>query len=83
MYNIVMKSTLYITASEIGDYVYCKRSWWLRFQGLSEVTPAMRSGMIKHTSLQTFLMIFKRLLFTMIAIIILAFITLLISLFIN
>ena len=28
-----MKQKLYITASEIGDYIYCPRGWWLRLNG--------------------------------------------------
>ena len=35
----------YITASELGDYVFCKRGWWLRKKGLLSIpTQAMIEG---------------------------------------
>lgn len=41
-----------VTASEIGDYVYCRRSWWLKFHGLAATdTPAMTEGTQRHTRL--------------------------------
>lgn len=44
-----MKSGSYITASEIGEYVYCKRGWWLKARGyLRENTPQMMSGSAAH-----------------------------------
>ncbi len=29
-----MQKEYYINASELGDYVYCKRGWWLRCNGI-------------------------------------------------
>lgn len=46
-----MNSKNYITASEIGEYVYCKRAWWLRNQGLIETTPHMVRGSAAHNAL--------------------------------
>lgn len=46
-----MNRTEYITASEIGDYVYCKRGWWLRMQGLLPSTFALQEGTEKHDNL--------------------------------
>ena len=39
-----------IRASELGEYVYCARSWWLRrVQGVqSRNKAALRSGMAAH-----------------------------------
>lgn len=73
----------YITASEIGDYVYCKRAWWLRFQGLAPVTDEMKAGSIKHTNLQKFLSILRNLIFFVIGIIMIGIILLLLSFFIH
>lgn len=41
----------YITASEIGEYVYCKRAWWLRVKGTVETTTAMVKGSAFHNAL--------------------------------
>jgi hypothetical protein len=41
----------YITASEIGDFVYCKRGWWLRVQGLLSTNFAMQQGTQAHDNL--------------------------------
>jgi len=38
----------YVTASEIGEFVYCKRSWWLRQHKLLEETQQMRDGTEGH-----------------------------------
>lgn len=46
-----MKSSSYITASEIGEYVYCPRGWWLRVKGNIEETPQMLKGVVSHESL--------------------------------
>jgi CRISPR/Cas system-associated exonuclease Cas4 (RecB family) len=37
-----------VSASEIGEYVYCKRAWYLRSKGLLETTPQMQRGIMKH-----------------------------------
>ncbi len=46
-----MAKTDYITASEIGDYIYCKRSWWLKTQNRYETTPQVVSGTKSHNAL--------------------------------
>ena len=69
----------YVTASEIGDYVYCKRAWWLRIQGMSETTPEMKSGSIKHVRLSTFLRIIRKLIGITVIVMMGAIILLLIS----
>lgn len=41
-----------VTASEIGDYVYCHRGWWLKFHGLTPTdSPIMTKGRLQHTRL--------------------------------
>lgn len=41
-----------VKASEIGEYLYCERSWWLRFNEiLSGQTTAMEIGIQKHNQL--------------------------------
>lgn len=46
-----MDKSEYISASEIGDYVYCKRGWWLRQRGLLATTFAMQDGTQKHENI--------------------------------
>lgn len=41
----------YVTASEIGEYTYCPRGWWLRYHGLLETTPQMEQGTVFHNRL--------------------------------
>jgi CRISPR/Cas system-associated exonuclease Cas4 (RecB family) len=41
----------YISASEIGDYIYCKRGWWLRRKGLLTMNFAMQKGTEAHDSI--------------------------------
>ena len=60
----------YITAGEIGDYVYCQRAWWLRIQGLLTANKAMHEGEIKHTQLSQWLSMYKKILAFAIALII-------------
>lgn len=40
----------FIRASEVGDYVYCHRAWWLRqVEGLvPEHRDRLRSGTVQH-----------------------------------
>jgi hypothetical protein len=46
---------VYITASEIGEYVYCQRAWWLKTQSLREENTLMSEGIMKHQALADFL----------------------------
>lgn len=46
-----MEKKDYITASQIGDFVYCKRGWLLRIQGLLPTTFIMEQGSIAHENL--------------------------------
>ena len=46
-----MKSTEYVKASELGNYVYCPRAWWLNFNGKSVVTEYMMQGTAEHNTL--------------------------------
>jgi CRISPR/Cas system-associated exonuclease Cas4 (RecB family) len=48
-----MKNKKYVTASEIGDFVYCKRGWWLRFNGLLPANREMIAGTAGHEKLST------------------------------
>jgi CRISPR/Cas system-associated exonuclease Cas4 (RecB family) len=43
---------LYVTASEISEFVYCKRAWWLRSNGkINAVTAEMIRGTEGHNKL--------------------------------
>lgn len=46
-----MNNINYITASEIGEYVYCGRAWWLRRQIIVGPTPQMVRGSNFHNAL--------------------------------
>ena len=47
-----MKQNVYVSASEIGEYVYCPRSWWLRFHGyVTGANERMVEGIRQHLSL--------------------------------
>jgi len=38
-----------VRASEIGEYLYCKRAWWLRLQGIvSTNRRALEAGTAAH-----------------------------------
>lgn len=41
-----------IRASEVGDYEFCRRSWWLTRQGIRGAqTPALARGREAHNAL--------------------------------
>lgn len=42
----------YISASEIGDFTYCKRGWWLRKNGYLKQNEAMARGTRQHVRLE-------------------------------
>ncbi|NTU46867.1 hypothetical protein HGA88_04550 [Candidatus Roizmanbacteria bacterium] len=47
-----MKQINMVSASEIGDFVFCKRGWWLRFnEKLPKDTEEMAAGRAEHESL--------------------------------
>lgn len=50
-----MKQPIVITASEISEYIYCKRGWYLRFNNKAPTTQAMLDGITKHEELFLFL----------------------------
>jgi len=37
-----------LTASEIGQYVYCSNAWYLQRQGYKPVSPDLMQGAIEH-----------------------------------
>ncbi len=42
----------YISASEINDFIYCKRGWWLNQNNLNQSNnELLNSGNIKHQEL--------------------------------
>ncbi len=45
-----------VTASEIGDYVYCQWCWWKHTNGLpKKINDRMESGTKKHNALFLFI----------------------------
>ena len=48
-----MKDVPFVTASEISEYLYCKRGWWLRKHSLLENNPQMLQGISEHNKLLT------------------------------
>ncbi len=47
------KDTAHVSASEIGEYVYCHRQWWYAAQDLPSLsTPMMRQGVAEHERIQ-------------------------------
>ena len=47
-YNTSMNTKDYVKASEIQEYVFCKRVWWLRLHGKLGTTEQMRAGTRAH-----------------------------------
>lgn len=46
-----MNKADYVKASEIGEYVFCKRGWWLQFNGKLPTTQDMIQGTLAHEKL--------------------------------
>lgn len=46
-----MENEVNITASEVADYVFCKRGWWLRQKGVLSTTQGMLDGTEKHDNI--------------------------------
>jgi CRISPR/Cas system-associated exonuclease Cas4 (RecB family) len=45
-----MSNDNYITASEIAEYIYCNRAWWLKLTGYkSENQAALTQGSESHS----------------------------------
>ncbi len=66
-------SDLYVTASEIGEFVYCKRAWWLRFTGKQAGNPAdLARGTLGHNKLFRKADILQRLKYFAVALIIIS-----------
>lgn len=64
-----MKNTRYITASELGDFVYCKRGWWLRCNNQLSPTGEMLMRTEAHNTLAKRLSFYKVKLYLAVAII--------------
>lgn len=44
----------YISASEVSEYLYCQRAWWLRKEGVAHSKPeVLEAGTIEHEVLAT------------------------------
>jgi hypothetical protein len=41
----------YVTASELGEYVYCKRAWWLHQHRFTGENAQMLAGIKAHNQL--------------------------------
>jgi CRISPR/Cas system-associated exonuclease Cas4 (RecB family) len=50
-----------VSASEIGEFCYCKRAWWLRYHGRMEQTDTMKRGVVNHDKLAWKVHVFYRL----------------------
>jgi hypothetical protein len=46
-----VKQRDFVTASEIGEYVYCPRVWWLNRQAPRKTLPIMTAGITRHDAL--------------------------------
>lgn len=47
----VMKKTMVLSASEIGQYIYCSYAWWLHRCGYKPESPFLESGKQVHVAL--------------------------------
>lgn len=82
-----MASQNYVTASEIGEYVYCPRAWWLRFNGFPIAEPeTLAEGQFLHNKLYTLLSFYslkQKIIYTLILILIVILILLMILIIIQ
>lgn len=46
-----MQKDKYVSASEINDYIFCHRGWWLRYNGKLKTTDGMLRGTKTHDNL--------------------------------
>lgn len=46
-----MPEDILIKASEMSDFVYCQRGWWLRINGILGENDRMRTGTKAHEDL--------------------------------
>lgn len=51
VYTVITVKTYYVTVSELGEFVYCERAWWLRQQGRLPAEHSMKIGEEKHATL--------------------------------
>jgi hypothetical protein len=49
--NICIKNNDVINASEIGQYHYCSKAWYLQRCGYEPISPMLKSGTKKHAEL--------------------------------
>ncbi len=45
-----MKNDGRVSASEIGEFIYCKKGWYLRNKGLLKQNDLMREGILQHNA---------------------------------
>lgn len=48
--SVVTQSSI-VSASELGEYVYCKRAWWLKVNGFAKENSFMLEGARSHNTL--------------------------------
>jgi CRISPR/Cas system-associated exonuclease Cas4 (RecB family) len=78
-----MNNQSLIKASEINEYIYCKRAWWLRFNGDSGNVSAMNEGLDQHNKLSNMLLLNKKLLTLAIIVMLLGLLLLLAALLLS
>ena len=46
------KSSLYVTSSELAEYIYCECCWYDKRDGLKEESVEMQMGTLEHIEVQ-------------------------------